>query len=103
VSVPQTAPAAPSATDLLQLNKQLASAEQIGQGGTALAGAGTNTPLRVANELATQYGGQAADYAKMGSTSYTASDGVQFETHWYQNVQTGERFEFKTKITAGAP
>ncbi|HEX4000852.1 MAG TPA: RHS repeat-associated core domain-containing protein [Pirellulales bacterium] len=96
-------PAAPSATDLLQLNKQLASAEQIGQGGTAMAGAGTNTPIRVANELAAQYGGQAADYAKMGSSSYTASDGVQFETHWYQNVQTGEQFEFKTKITAGAP
>lgn len=21
-----------------------------------------------------------------------------FETHWYQNIRTGERFEFKTKF-----
>ena len=34
----------------------------------------------------------------MSSSSYTGSDGLQFETHWYENVQTGERVEFKTKF-----
>ena len=32
------------------------------------------------------------------SSSYTAPDGTKFETHWYENVRTGQRVEFKTKL-----
>lgn len=41
--------------------------------------------------------GTAGDWAKMSSPKYIGSDGQTFETHWYENVTTGERFEFKTK------
>jgi len=36
--------------------------------------------------------------AKMSSNSYTAPDGTKFETHWVENIKTGERVEFKTKF-----
>jgi hypothetical protein len=85
------------------LGRQLASEQQLGEAGTAIAGAGTNTVLRGAPRLVDQYGGAAGDWAKMGGSSYRGADGFQFETHWYQNVRTGERFEFKPKITGGGP
>ena len=80
------------------LGRQLASEQQMGEVGTPIAGAGTSTPLREAERLAEQYGGNASDWSKMGSTSYTGSDGRIFETHWYENDVTGARTEFKTKF-----
>ncbi len=72
--------------------------------GQPIAGAGTGTPLRDAQRLADQYGGNPGDWAKMGGESSDAH-GVQtpggnnFETHWYQNARTGQVVEIKTKIT----
>ncbi|MHC6219219.1 hypothetical protein [Arthrobacter sp. MMS24-S77] len=80
------------------LGRQLASEQQMGEAGTALAGAGSSGKLRVADRLAIEYGGTAADWAKMGSSSYKGTDGFRMETHWYENVLTGERFEFKTEM-----
>ena len=80
------------------LARQLASEQQLGEAGTPLAGAGTATKLRAADRLAADYGGEAADWAKMGSSSFRGADGFQFETHWYENVLTGVRTEFKTKF-----
>jgi len=80
------------------LARQLASEQQMAEAGTPLAGAGTDTKLRAAERLAADYGGAAGDWAKMGSSSYRGADGFQFETHWYENVLTGARFEFKTKF-----
>jgi len=80
------------------LARQLASEQQMADVGTPLAGAGTGTKLRAAERLAADYGGAAGDWAKMGSSSYRGADGFQFETHWYENVLTGARFEFKTKF-----
>ena len=54
--------------------------------------------LRDSPRLASIYGGDAAVWAKMRSSSYTAADGVRFETHWYENIRTGTRVEFKTKF-----
>lgn len=85
------------------LGRQLASEQQVGEAGTAMAGAGTSTELRAASRLADQYGGSASDWAKIGGSSYRGADGLQFETHWYENIRTGQRVEFKTKITGGAP
>lgn len=89
---------ASSAVGGQNLGRQLASEQQIGEIGTPLSGAGTSTPLRDAERLAEQYGGNASDWSKMGSTSYTGSDGRIFETHWYENDITGVRTEFKTKF-----
>ena len=74
------------------------SEQQLGEAGTPLAGAGTATKLRAADRLAADYGGESADWAKMGSSSFRGADGFQFETHWYENVPTGVRTEFKTKF-----
>ena len=88
-----------SATNLLNLNKSLASEAQMGEAGTPIAGAGTNTVLRDADPLANDYGGNPGDWSKMGSSNYQASDGSMVETHWYQNDATGSgQIEPKTKI-----
>jgi hypothetical protein len=29
---------------------------------------------------------------------FQGPDAFQFETHWYENLQTGEQVEFKTKF-----
>ncbi|MBN1814007.1 MAG: hypothetical protein JXA14_19375 [Anaerolineae bacterium] len=69
--------------------------------GFPLAGAGTAEELRVARQLAVDYGGSPNDWAKMASSSYRGADGYQFETHWYENTKTGLRVEWKTKLTGG--
>jgi RHS repeat-associated protein len=69
--VPAEAAAAESGS-LANLNKSLASQEQMGQlaagQGAPIAGAGTSTVLRDADRLAAQYGGSPADWQKV--TSY---------------------------------
>ena len=55
--------------------------------------------LRAADDLAAEYGGAPTDWAKMTSSSYKAADGVQIQTRWYENLSTGERVEYKVKIT----
>ncbi|QDU63890.1 hypothetical protein Pan216_47710 [Planctomycetes bacterium Pan216] len=68
--------------------------------GTAIPmiGAGTSRTLRDAQRLADTYGGNAADWAKVGGSSRTLYDGRKVEIHWCQNLLTGLRVEFKTKI-----
>ena len=86
----------------VKLNKQLASQEQVGElnSGVAerIAGAGTNKPLRDAPRLANEYGGEAGDWAKIGSSNRKHLDGFSQETHAYQNVKTGQIVEHKSKI-----
>lgn len=91
------------------LARQLTSEEQLSQAiagrGEAIMGAGTNKPLwqSTTNQLSKDYGGSPADWAKMRSGSSathgtTTPSGANFETHWYQNTQSGQAVEFKTKI-----
>jgi hypothetical protein len=82
----------------LNLNKSLASEQQVGEQGSRFAGAGTNKPFRDAQSVASEYGGSPGDWVKMNSSSHIAPDGTQFETHWVQNLKTGQRVEFKTKF-----
>lgn len=63
---------------------------------------GTNVPFYNANRVAQQYGGNASDWVKMRSSSHLAPDGTRFETHWVENIRTGQRVEFKTKFPGGA-
>ena len=94
-----TKPAVPAdARAKVMLERQLASEQQMSEEGYRMAGAGTDRPLRIASRLAVLYGGNPADWSKMTSSSYRGADGMQFETHWYQNALTGLRVEFKVKI-----
>ncbi|WP_399200677.1 hypothetical protein [Tenebrionicola larvae] len=84
----------------LNLNKSLASEAQLSElartGGLAVAGSGTETKLRVAEDLAKQYGGKASDWSKVTSSSYKAADGTIFEIHAYRNAVTGQLVEPKS-------
>jgi len=90
---------AESAVNGLKLNKSLASQSQMGEAGTTMAGA--RVPFRDAPRVAREHGGKAADWTKKTSSSHTARDGTTFETHWVENIRTGQRVEFKTKFPVG--
>jgi len=83
------------ATNGLKLSKQLASEVQMLEPGRIIIEA---VDLRDATRLASTYGGDANHWVKMGSSSFKAKGGVRFETHWYENLSTGQRVEFKTKF-----
>jgi hypothetical protein len=86
--------------ELLALNQSLAKEAQIAElaagEGIPIAGAGTDTALRQAGRLAEDYGGEAEDWQKVASSSYTGADGTVMETHAYQNASTGWVVEPKT-------
>jgi len=92
---------ASEASSLVQLDKSLASEQQVGEllsgQGEVMAGKGGRVPIRDDPRLVNQYGGKAGDWQKVGSSSYAASDGSVFESHAYQNAGTGEVMEPKTK------
>jgi RHS repeat-associated protein len=91
-----SAEGADSVVNGVKLGRQLASEAQMSEAGTSIAGAGSDTELRAADQLAKLYGGSPEDYAKVSSSSYRGSDGFQFETHSYVNTSTGNVFEAKT-------
>ena len=86
---------AANAANAAKLSKQLGSEEGVAEllsgGGKAIAGAGTNVPLRDVERLVSQYGGKASDWAKVTSTAPG-----HLQTHAYRNVVTGEVIEFKS-------
>ncbi len=87
-----------NAANATRLNKSLTSQAQMGEAGKVMAGPGARTPFRDASRVAREYGGRASDWVKKTSTPHTARDGVKFETHWVENIRTGQRVEFKTKF-----
>jgi hypothetical protein len=97
-SRPQGAARASAPANTVLLAKQLASEQQMAETGVVMAGQGARAPFRDAGRIAATYGGQADDWVKKASSSYTAADGVRFETHWVENLRTGQRVEFKTKF-----
>jgi len=85
--------------DYVNLKKQLASDEQLGESGRTIIGRPKDQRiLDVAPRLTREYGGNPEDWAKKSSTSYKPADGSHVETHWYENIVTGQRVEYKTKI-----
>ena len=77
----------------VNLAKQIASQAQMAEKGIVII---TSNKLKQANRLAQQYGGNASDWVKMSSRSYKAADGISIQTHWYQNLFTRARVEYKT-------
>ena len=96
-----------NAADGLRLRKKLASEAQMAEDGEVIAGGTHSTTLRKAGDLAEQYGGEPEDWVKKRSSSYTAEDGTQFETHWEENLKTGQRVNMKTtelkRVSTQAP
>jgi len=80
----------------VRLNKKLGSEQQVGEIGTTIAGQGSNTKFRDADRVAQNHGGDSASWVKKSSSSHTAPDGTKFETHWVENIKTGQRVEHKT-------
>ncbi|MGT2455575.1 hemagglutinin repeat-containing protein [Cupriavidus basilensis] len=89
-----------NSADGANLNKSLASQQQLSQlastGGVPIAGSGTDVPLRDTRRLVAEYGGNANDWSKVSSGSYTAADGTRFEIHAYRNSITGKLVEPKS-------
>src|SRR5690554_1994548 len=83
---------AKQSTNGIKLSKQLASESQMSQAGRTII-----RSLKSGPRLARQYGGKATDWVKKTSSSYS-KNGKTFETHWYENISTGQRVEFKTKL-----
>ena len=90
-----------SALNNLKLSKQLASEAQMSEQGTTIAGGNSGTVFRDAERVVKEYGGSPSDWVKKSSTSYTAKDGTKFETHWVENIRTGQRVEIKTNPDSG--
>jgi hypothetical protein len=89
-----------SAVSGINLGRQLASEQQLGEvgvGGRAIAGEGTEKLLSSAPRLENQYGGSSEDWAKMTTDDYVGPEGHTFATHWYQNALTNEAVEPKVK------
>ena len=89
---------ASSAVNALNLNKYLASQAQMSEAGKIIAGAGSRLPFRDAPRIAKTYGGNVNEWVKKTSSSYLAKDGTRFESHWVENLITGQKVEFKTKL-----
>ncbi|WP_422506603.1 RHS repeat domain-containing protein [Stenotrophomonas sp. GZD-301] len=85
-----------------QLGKMLASEQQMGELASGAVkvthGASTPKPLRQAERLAGEYGGDASSYQKVSSSSYKAADGGHVETHAFRNADTGQIIEPKSVI-----
>ena len=82
------------------LARQLASEQQLGEVGSVIAGAGTQKAIRAIDRLIDTYGGSVTDWVKKSSSTYTGVDGIQFATHWYENISTGTKVEQKVNLLA---
>ena len=87
-----------SAASGIRLAKSLASQAQMAEAGSVIAGGQTGTAFRDAARYAQRYGGEAVDWVKKTSSTYRAADGTAFQTHWVENLVTGMRVAYKTKL-----
>lgn len=72
---------------------------ELAQGeGKPMAGAGTEKVIRDVARILNKYGGTPDSWSKVTSTTYKADDGSIVETHAYQNTDTGEVVEQKSKL-----
>jgi len=92
---------ATSAASSVRLAKQLASEELLGEAqagiGISMAGAGSRKSIDDIARLVSECGGEGGGWAKM-TTRTRVVGGTPISVHWYENVTTGLRVEFKTPI-----
>ncbi len=89
---------ASNVTNGINLAKSLASQQQVNEVSKIIAGSNAKRTFDNAVATAQQYGGQAIEWVKKTSSSFTSPDGTQFETHWVENISTGERVLQKTNL-----
>jgi hypothetical protein len=87
-----------NAANGIRLKRHLASQQQMGESGRIIAGGKHSVPFRDAQRIVDTYGGSINEWVKKSSSAYTGVDGFKFETHWVENLVTGTRVEFKTKL-----
>jgi len=86
-------------SDGAKLERWFAVQQLAGEPGEVIAGGGPANPyLRDWPRLVATYGDLPGYWAKMVGPSYTCNDGFNFQLHWYENLRTGMRVEFKPKI-----
>ena len=66
--------------------------------GVVIAGAGHSKSIDDIRRIVSKYGGVEIDWIKKSSSNWNPRRGsVKYETHWYENLKTGKRYDFKTK------
>jgi hypothetical protein len=66
--------------------------------GGIMAGPNVKNKFRDAEIFSKQHGGVPDDYVKVHSNSYKVRDTVKVETHWVENIKTGNRYDVKIKV-----
>ncbi len=69
--------------------------EKMGEVGITIA---SGYGIKDINRLTFTYGGRSIDWAKKSSTQFATNTGQKIELHWYENILTGKRVEYKQKI-----
>jgi hypothetical protein len=66
--------------------------------GERIAGAEVPKAFRDASRVAAEYGGDPNHWVKMSSSGFRAADRTAFQTHWIENIMTGQQVEMKVTI-----
>jgi hypothetical protein len=82
---------------ILRAAEELAAEAEEGVELEKMAGAGVKRAIDDLPRLISQYGGEAADWAKMTTRSAEISPGRSIQLHFYENEATGEIVEMKIK------
>ena len=80
-----------------QQKRYWASSEQMRERGVVIAGQGHSRVIDDVRRLVANHGGKRSDWVKKSSTSSATIDGTKIETHWYEDLSSGRRYEFKIK------
>jgi hypothetical protein len=82
----------------LSSRRQLASSLQMQESSRIIAGAKSTTKFRDVDRIVETYGGMKEDWVKISSSKIDSIvyDSLEFETHWVENLRTGQKVEFKT-------
>jgi hypothetical protein len=95
--------AAPGGGELSTASERLLGDAISGVGSrNVIAGAGSRKAIGDIGRLVTQYGGEAGDWAKMVGGSEKVG-GRTVQIHWYENVKTGLKTEFKQNLPGIVP
>lgn len=82
-----------------KLEEQLIKGELRSQDGIPIAGKGTEVPINQIDKITKQFGGKSEDWSKMTSDVHKLPDGTKVQSHWYENISTGQKVLPKEKIT----
>lgn len=92
---------APIPTGSIRERAALEIMQVLQKDGKIIAGAGHADYIKDINRLIKTYGGTESDWAKKTSAQLNRRELIKglgtVEIHWYENINTGQRVEFKIK------